>query len=106
MNLWAHAINDTQQLVKVHKIQSHFVCQSYWNISINFKHTAFGESLQFVSVKPSVTFAEASCTVFRFLVLEPSNKMKETLKGPTKHLEAKTLRVNTQDSISHRLKWL
>ena len=31
-----HAINATLQLVKVYKIQSHFICWSHWNISINF----------------------------------------------------------------------
>ena len=35
MNLWAHAINATLQLNR-NKIQSHFVCGSHWNISINF----------------------------------------------------------------------
>ena len=36
MNLQACTINATLQLVKVHKIQSHFICRSHWNISINF----------------------------------------------------------------------
>ena len=37
MNLQACTIDDTLQLVKVHKIQSHFVCGNYWNISINLR---------------------------------------------------------------------
>ena len=36
MNLQAHAINASLQVVKVDKIQSHFVCGSHWNISVNF----------------------------------------------------------------------
>ena len=36
MDVWVCAINATLQLVRVCKIQSHFVSGSHWNISINF----------------------------------------------------------------------
>ena len=66
MNPWICAINATIQLVKVHKIQSHFVCGSHWNISINFdayltilSHKQlilfmFGMQLTFSTEKPMV----------------------------------------------------
>ena len=36
MNHWACAIKATLQLLKCTQMQSHFVCGSHWNISINF----------------------------------------------------------------------
>ena len=37
--------------------------------------------------------------LFRFLVLQSPNKPKQTLNGPTKHLEEEQLRGNPQNSI-------
>ena len=49
VNLQAHAINATLQLVKVHKTKSHFVCGSQWNISINLMHTSqYSTTKQFI----------------------------------------------------------
>ena len=36
---------------------------------------------------------------FSFLVFQFSNNPKQTSKGPSKHLEAKEIRSNTQNSI-------
>ena len=64
------------------------------------KASAFSKTLHFDSQTLCYP-CRGILACFRFLMLQSSNKTNQTLIGPTKHLEAKELRGNPQNSINH-----